>query len=188
MTPSTEAPADPSGHARRTALLVTVPPAEPLVDDFRRRYDAASVARRIVPHVTILFPFLTVEECDNDARSLLRTHFAAQPGFEASLAGVSSFPGHVWLRPEPRERFVGLIRSTCDAFPATPPYEGEFDEHVPHLTVGAAGDAAPLASILDAAARELEPGLPLHFRVGDMTLFEERADDTWAPGGRFALG
>ncbi len=154
---------------------------------FRRRYDAASVARRIAPHVTILFPFLALEECDDDARSVVRAHFAAQQGFEASLAGVSSFPGHVWLRPEPRERFVGLIRATCDAFPATPPYDGEFDRHVPHLTVGAADDAAPLASILEAASRELEPGLPVRFRVGEVTLFEEQADDTWAAGDRFAL-
>lgn len=43
--------------ARRTGLVVAVPAAEPLVADFRRRWHADSVARRIPAHVTILFPF-----------------------------------------------------------------------------------------------------------------------------------
>ena len=69
-----------------------MPAAEPVVAGFRRRFDAASVAQRIVPHVTILFPFLPLDECDDDTQSLLRSHFAAQPAFDASLDGVGSFP------------------------------------------------------------------------------------------------
>ena len=117
--------------------------------------------------------------------SLLRSHFAAQPAFDASLDGVASFPEHVWLRPVPLERFVDLIQATCDAFPATPPYEGAFDSHVPHLGIGQADDDAPLELIRDSAKRELEPGLPVRFRVGEVTLFEEQADGTWAAGPRF---
>ena len=94
----------------------------------------------------------------------------------------------MWLRPEPHERFIDLIQTTCDAFPATPPYEGVFDAHVPHLTVGTADEGAPLGLILDTAAQELEPGLPVRFRVAEVTLFEEQADDTWAAGPRFRLG
>jgi len=188
MTTSTEVPGDPDGRTRRTGLLVAVPAAERIAADFRRRFDAASVARRIVPHVTILFPFLLVEECDDDVLSLLRSHFAAQAAFDASLDGVESFPEHVWLRPEPRKRFVDLIQATCDAFPATPPYEGVFDSHVPHLGVGKADDGASVEVILDTAKRELEPVVPVHFRVAEVTLFEEQADGTWSSGPRFPLG
>jgi hypothetical protein len=42
--------------ARRTGLVVWVPEAEPLVGPFRARFHAHAVARRIVPHVTVLFP------------------------------------------------------------------------------------------------------------------------------------
>ena len=188
MTTSIEAPTDPRGGTRRTGLLVAVPAAEPLVAGFRRRFDAASVARRIVPHVTVLFPFLPIDECDDDVQSLLRSHFVAQPAFDASLEGVESFPAHVWLRPEPRECFVDLIERTCDTFPGTPPYEGVFDTHVPHLSVGAADEDAPLELILETAMQELGPGLPVRFRVGEVTLFEEQEDGTWAPGLRFPLG
>ena len=47
--------------ARRTGLVVAVPAAEPLVADFRRRWHGDSVARGVPAHVTILFPFVTVE-------------------------------------------------------------------------------------------------------------------------------
>jgi 2'-5' RNA ligase len=188
VTTSIEAAGVPGERTRRTALVVTVPAAEPLVASFRQRFDAASVARRIVPHVTILFPFVPLDELDDAVYSVLRSHFIAQRAFDALLDGVESFSGHVWLRPEPRERFVDLIEAACSVSPGTPPYEGVFDDHVPHLTIGTADESAPLESILETAIREFESRLPVRFRVAEVTLFEEQADDTWAAGSRFPLG
>ena len=50
-------------HERRTGLLVPVA-ADELVADFRRRFNAATVARRLPPHITVLFPFARVPALD----------------------------------------------------------------------------------------------------------------------------
>jgi hypothetical protein len=48
----------------------------------------------------------------------------------------------------------------------TPPWQGEFPEVVPHLTVGLAGDAGD--SSLAAAAADLASKLPLACRAGQV--------------------
>ncbi len=174
--------------ARRTGLVVAVPAAESLVADFRRRRHADSVARRIPAHVTILFPFVTVEELDAAVRDRVASQFREQQAFDASLVEVGRFPEHVWLAPAPKERFVGLISATCERFPETPPYEGAFDTPTPHLTIGEAADGQPIDAVIEAARRELAPALPLRFRVDAATLMEEQADGTWAARDGFPFG
>jgi 2'-5' RNA ligase len=180
------APEPGQSAARRTGLVVWVQEAETLVAPFRLRFHADAVARRIVPHVTVLFPFVTAVGLDEELRAQLATHFAAIPAFDASLDGIRRFDAHVWLSPAPRERFVDLIRATCARFPELPPYEGLHDESEPHLTIGSATEGTTTEAILE-AARELEPALPLAFRVDAVWLLEELHDGTWALSARFAL-
>lgn len=173
---------------RRTGLVVSVPEAEPLVASFRRRFHAGAVARRIPPHVTILFPFVPATAFDTRARLSVASHFREQRAFDASLAGIGLFPAHVWLAPAPRDRFVDLITATCDRFPDTPPYDGAFDAPEPHLAIGEASDETSVEAVADAADREIAPFLPLLFRVDAATLFEEQADGTWVSTATFPFG
>lgn len=172
---------------RRTALAVRVPEAEPLVEGFRARFCARSVALGIPPHVTALFPFVPADETAAVWERLLELTASLRP-FEAELVGVRSFARHVWLAPEPRERWVELIEATCRSFPETPPYEGAFEAHEPHLTVGEASDDLSTDAILEAARRELAPRLPVRFRVESLSLLEEGDDGVWRIASRLALG
>jgi hypothetical protein len=172
---------------RRTALAVWVPEAEPLVGSFRACFDAASVARRIVPHVTVLFPFVPADDLAR-ARPLAALHARSLTGFDAALERVRRFDRHVWLEPTPHACWVGLIEETSRRFPETPPYGGVFDTVVPHLTVGEATLAATTDEIHEAAERELASRLPLRFRVDALSLLEEAADGTWSVAGRLPLG
>lgn len=54
---------------RRTGLLIPVRSAEDIVGDVRRRHNAVSVARRILPQTTMLFP--------------IASHFSGFASFEA---------------------------------------------------------------------------------------------------------
>jgi 2'-5' RNA ligase len=173
--------------ARRTGLVVWVPEAEPVVGSFRRRFHAESVARRVVPHITVLFPFVPAVHVDDALRERVASHFAGHRAFDASLDEIRTFDAHVWLAPAPRELFVDLLRATSARFPDLPPYEALFDEPEPHLTIGAATEETPTASILE-AARELEPALPVRFQVDAVWLLEELHDGTWAVSTRFPLG
>ena len=67
------------------------------------------------------------------------------------------------------------------AFPDFPPYGGEFDEIVPHLTIAQGDD-----SLLDAIEAELAEELPLETRVERVWLVENTPTG-WSRHTGFAL-
>ena len=116
---------------RRTALVVVVDEATPLVASFRLRHHRRAVERNIPPHVTILVPFVPAAALDPAAMAAVKDLFGSLPAFAASLEHVAAFPAHVWLTPAPRERFLALIRRVYERFPEYPPYGGEQAEPEP---------------------------------------------------------
>lgn len=175
-------------HERRSGLLIPVVNADSLVGGFRSRYNAATVARGLPPHITILFPFARGANVSETYGSELATHFATFEPFEAELTGVGRFARFVWLAPEPRERFVDLVTGTCGRFPEFPPYEGEGGEPEPHLTIAAIDAPVQTEPIARIARSELQPRLPFRFTVDSVCLFEEQEDATWRMSIRYALG
>jgi 2'-5' RNA ligase len=164
----------------RTALIVVIAEAEPVVGDWRMRYDNASLG--VPAHVTLLFPFVPAEEADDAIRAELRELFASQPSFSFSLPRVARFPEVAWLAPEPDEPFRRLTELIFDRYPDYPPYEGIHDEVIPHLTVGV-GDQA-LQDEIDAA---LTPSLPIEAEAQEVTLLVEDESGQWSIGHRFPL-
>ena len=152
------------------AVVVLLPELEPLIGGWRRRHTADG-ARGMPPHVTLISPFADSSDVDQLLAALGRALAPFGP-FEFALRETARFPGYLYLRPEPDEPFVAMTETLAHAFPAFTPYDGEFADIVPHVTV-AQGDE----DVLAAAERELRPQLPVRLRV-------ERAwlvDDT--PGG-----
>lgn len=153
-----------------TAFVVKVPAAEPLAGDLRRRYDA-TVALDVPAHITVLVPFMepaliTPEVLDRARRVLDRT-----PAFAFSLGKVGRFPETAYLAPEPAAPFIEMTLALVEAFPDFPPYAGEHQGVIPHLSV-AHGNALDA----DAAAAELQTGLlasgPVHATCTEVTLIE----------------
>lgn len=76
---------------------------------------------------------------------------AAVPQFRAEWGQTGWFGDDVpWLAPEP-EPIRSLTAAVWHAFPDQPPYEGRFDDIVPHLTIG---HDAPLDDLRAAATSE----------------------------------
>jgi 2'-5' RNA ligase len=153
-----------------TALVALLPELEPLVGGWRRRYTDDG-ARGMPPHVTLIGPFADSSEVDDLLEPLVRV-FATFAPFELDLRETARFPGLLYLRPEPAEAFVEIIEALVRAFPDFPPYAGEFDEIVPHVTVAQGDD-----EVLAAAVGELETQLPVTARVERAWLVED------TPGG-----
>jgi hypothetical protein len=158
----------------RTALLIPVPEAEDLVGDLRSRYDRADETG-IPAHVTVLAPF-------GDTEDGLDELFAAFDPFDFQLARVERWPGVLWLAPEPAGRFVALTRAVAARYPEHPPYGGEHDTLIPHLTVGHYEEPP---QELDAV---LQRGLPVSARATYVVQYEELAPDRWRERRRFRLG
>ena len=176
-----------SGGAYRTGLFIVVA-ADQLVGDFRRRHHAASVARGLPPHVTILFPFVPVAAVDDRMHSDLAAYFGAFSPFEAKLARVGQFDRHVWLAPEPHDRFVDLIDATHKRFPEYARHDLERGDPVPHLTIATVEPRDSADRVAELARSELAPLLPFRFAVSDAALLEQGADGMWHELSRFGLG
>jgi 2'-5' RNA ligase len=166
----------------RSALVVTVPEAEPVVREWRLRH--TQDARLGMPaHVTVLSPFLPSERLA-EGQSRVVELVAAAPAFELTFATTGRFPAVLYLKPDPSEPFIALTEAIAREWPEHPPYEGEFDTVIPHLTVAESEDAA----LLDRIAARVEPQLPIVTRAREATLFVEDADGRWHEHRRLPLG
>jgi len=144
-----------------SAIVVNVPVAEPVVGDLRKRLDEA--ARWGVPaHVTVLYPFLPPAAIDDAVLAALGRAVSSVPRFTAEWTRTAWFDQRVlWVAPNPAESFRSLTAAVVREFPDYPPFNGQYDTVVPHLTVG---NGAPLDDLL-AAERIVAAQLPFSMPV-----------------------
>ena len=162
-------------------MIVTVPEADAIVGDWRRAHTGDAPAG-LPAHVTILFPFVPaarLQEAEERAAEIVAT----EPAFDLAFERTARFPGLLYLAPEPPEPFLSLTAAFAEGWPEHPPYEGEHDTVVPHLSVAHADD-----EVLDAIAAELELQLPLRTRVSEASLFVEDENARWHEHRRLPLG
>ena len=149
--------------ATLTAVLVLVPEADPVVGPHRQRFDRAA-SLGVPAHVTVLFPFVDPAVVDDALVERLASAVRRTPAFDCVFRGCRWFDEDVvWLAPEPAEPFRELTRAVFAEFPDHPPYEGQFEDLAPHLTVG----QQPFGSLaeLRAAEADVAPLLPVATRV-----------------------
>ena len=164
-----------------SALVITVQEAEPLVSEWRAQYDW-SAQRGVPAHITLLYPFAPTEKVDEQLLGELSELFAPHPAFAFDLPRVARFPEVAWLAPEPPEPFKALTELIVARFPAYPPYEGEHEVVIPHLTV-VEGDVE-LQDRVDAA---ISGRLPISARADHVAFLHEGDDGRWREAHRFAL-
>jgi 2'-5' RNA ligase len=167
---------------RRGGLIVPVPEAEAVVGGWRARF-APDAALGVPAHVTLLFPFHTVDQLDPTGRADLTALFSSTPSIRATFGAVGRFPEVVYLAPEPRAWFVRLTEALSGRFGLLP-YGGIHDEIVPHLTVAQHTDQTVLAEI----GASVTQHLPIETEVREVWLMEEAADGKWGRTATFALG
>ncbi|MCZ4123623.1 2'-5' RNA ligase family protein [Streptomyces sp. H39-S7] len=146
--------------AGRTALVVKVPEAEPLVGQWRRRFDPAA-ATGVPAHVSVLYPFLDHARIDDTVVAALDATLGAHAPFEIAFHRCGRFPEMLHLVPEPDGPLRALTAGVVERWPEAPPYGGRYPDVVPHLTVA----YSPDPSVLDTIEAGLTGGLPCTGRV-----------------------
>jgi 2'-5' RNA ligase len=168
----------------QSGLIVEVPEAEPAVRQLRERLDPTAPLG-VPAHITVLFPFMPPGAIDAAVLDQLEHLFSAVRRFSVRLDHTDWFGDEVlWLAPHEPGPFRALTQRVHQAFPAFPPYEGRFDDVVPHLTIG---DRHPLSD-LRAAEASVQPHLPVEARVTAVTLISKQsAAGRWAAAATFSL-
>ncbi len=166
--------------AVETAILLRVPEAEPLVGRWRQRGDS-SAALGVPAHVTLLYPF--VPEPDEGVIEELRWMFRGVDAFELTFSAIGQFPQVVYLAPEQGEQCQQLTAALARRWPDCPPYGGEFDEVVPHLTVVDSEDEQLRAR----ACAEVPRGLPVRSTARQASLWVRDDGGRWSEFAAFPL-
>jgi 2'-5' RNA ligase len=162
-----------------TALVVLLPELEPLLGPWRQRLTVDG-ARGMPSHVTLIIPFADSSEVEQRLEAVRRVFSSFSP-FALELSRTGRFTGLLYLQPEPAGPFVAITEALVDAFPEFPPYAGEFDEILPHVTVAQAGD-----DVLATVERKLVTQLPVKTRVERAWLVEDTPEG-WRRHTAFAL-
>jgi len=152
----------------QSAVIVAVPEAEDVVGRFRAELDP-SAALGVPAHVTILVPFVAPARIDQDILAALAETMKSVSAFDVIFERVSWFSDAVaWLAPEPAEPFRELTKAVWQRFPDYPPYNGAYEDIVPHLTIG---ENRP-AETMRLAAQAVERLLPIGARISRAMLIQ----------------
>ncbi|WP_445043648.1 2'-5' RNA ligase family protein [Streptomyces sp. SAS_272] len=161
---------------------MTVAEAEPLVRAWRDRLDPS--ARAGVPaHVTVLFPFLHANRIDEGVCAAIGGALGRHQSFEAWFGRCGRFPGVLYLAPESDTGFRRLTQAIVERWPENPPFGGQFDDVVPHLTIAQCQDEA----VLEKAEADLLTGLPVVAQVSSVDLLVHDGTQ-WRQRASFPLG
>jgi 2'-5' RNA ligase len=165
-------------------LLIEVPEAEPAVRLHRERLDE-NAQLGIPAHFTVLYPFVPAEAVSATVLARLEDVFAPVSGFRLLLDHTDWFGENVlWLGPQDDRPLRALTDRVWQAFPAFPPFEGQHDDVIPHLTIG---HGHPVSE-LRAAEESVRACLPVEARVTAVTLMTEQTlGGQWGRSGSFAL-
>jgi hypothetical protein len=170
-----------------TALVILVPEAEGLIKAFREKYDPAAT-EGMPAHVTVLYPFKTLEHIGEDVMAVLHGLFSHHPCLRSSLAALQRFPTVLSLAPHPETPFQVLTRVVADRYPETPPYGGAFSDIVPQLTIAQVNDAHRLDEISDEFHRAARGKLPIQgYAESAPSMPTRAANASFGRHGRYSL-
>jgi RNA 2',3'-cyclic 3'-phosphodiesterase len=128
--------------ARKThfTAAVLIPPEEswPAIQRIRRLHDPN--VRRWMPHITLLYPFVSHERLPQ-AAILCAEAVARLPAPEVMLAQLAYFnhpSGRVtlWVSPSPPDRIIAVQEALQMAFPGCDETSRHETGYVPHLSLG----------------------------------------------------
>lgn len=157
-----------------SAIILPVPEAEAVVGALRRQYDRS--ARLGVPaHITLMYPFFPSEIVVREINTL-KDFCASLEATEFSLTQVRRFPATAYLHPDKPEIFAEITRRLVEKWPECKPYEGAFDDIVPHLTVADRVDRETLNMV----ERSLDPQLPIECVAREIWLMTSDQEGLWS--------
>lgn len=155
----------------------SIPDAEKAVGRFRASLDRAA-SWRVPSHITVLYPFVPPQRIHSNVLAALSDVVAAVPRFSGALAHVDWFADTVvWPARRPGQPFRHLSAAVWQRFPEAPPYAGQHEELIPHLTIP--HDAAPATAGARGDSRDRASAHQVHRGQGPA--------DQWGSGSQLVV-
>lgn len=145
-------------------------------------------AKRIPPHVTLLYPWRTPPLDDRDIDAV-RATIANCAAFPITFSAIGRFPrdGVLYLKVQNNGPLRTLMQAIHRAFPETPPYGGKFLEVIPHLTIATAENDFQLDQLEQEVHARLEAHLPLSAEVQSVVVAQEDLIGVWSTVAELSL-
>ena len=180
-----------AGHTfLMSALILPVREVEPVAQPYRRKYTDDG-ALGLLPHLTLLYPFVAQTEWNPGVRQAVEKCLSSLSPFNFELVKVSHFRAQnvLFLDPAPKDVILELTRCLAETFPDYPLYEGKIplEEHHPHVTIAIAPTDQEFIEIEESFSREISNRLPLTI-MADEVWFIVKADNRWQCHTKISLG
>jgi 2'-5' RNA ligase len=136
----------------------------------------------------VLYPFVPPSTIDDGVIDRLSAVFAAAAPFDCTFDRCRWFAHDLlWLAPHADEEFRALTADVMAEFPGYPPYGGQFQEVVPHLTIGDSSMAT--ADELEAVEADVSRRLPVTAFIGHAELLAGSDEpNSWRTVATMPLG
>ena len=165
-------------------VIMAPPPVQAFATPLRMKHSFQGLVR-VPAHITVLFPFVPLDQLDAACNVLRMLMLDAAP-FDVTLDGYGHFPTAAYLKPADPEPIRALFRRIHLAFPQYLPYRGAhgLDDITPHMTVG------EFQSEIERASADFPPYKPISFRVSNLHLIVgvEHEPVPWITHDVIALG
>jgi hypothetical protein len=170
-----------------TVVTLVLEGADTALAEAHRELYPERIAEHIPFSLTLLYPWVPREALTQADVEALRAFFASRPPLAFDLVRVAEFPGVVaYAVPEPDDELRETMRALWALYPEYPPYGRPGNDPAPHATLGRLeGDHA---ITLEQARQRVEPLLPVHCDVREVTLMEEYEPDRLRVRESFPLG
>ena len=173
-----------------SALILPVWEIESIAQPYRRNYTTDG-AMGLLPHVTILYPFVCYSEWNTGVQETLVTKLGTVSSFRFKLIQLNRFPTQrvLFLDPIPNKNILDLIRTIAEMFPDYSPYEGTIpiDELHPHVTIAKGSTDQELMELGESFSREIADHLPLTVKA-DEVWFVVKSGNRWERHTTIGLG
>lgn len=138
-------------------------------------------AKGIPPHISLLYPWRTPPLSDADIETV-RAAIANYTPFSIAFSAIGRFPRKrvLYLKIRDNSQLRKLMQAVHGAFPETPPYRGEHEEVIPHLTIATADNDFDLDQLEEEVTRRLQPRLPLSVEAQSVIVAQESPNGIWS--------
>ncbi len=184
---------DQTPDALVSAVILPMPPEVRAFTEAFRQEHRCWKYQHVPPHITLMWPFVSPGKPGAPDRALLaattkklRVVCREVAPFSVTLDHYDSFPdsGVLYLAPRDPEPISRLHRHILAAYPDYPPYEGMYNDYIPHMTLG-------FFESPEAIARACcEPFEPFTFEASELLFMVGDPDFTvpWSTAGVIPLG